>query len=64
MTPQIQALGSAAVVSSHAGERLAASYANFYIAGDGSGSHGGIICPAFGAPSDDEARRVGAVPPI
>lgn len=34
-----------------AGERLAASYANFYIA------NGGIVAPAFGQP-DDDARAV------
>jgi agmatine deiminase len=33
----------------HAGERLAASYVNFYIA------NGGIVMPAFGEPAADAA---------
>lgn len=37
----------------HAGERLAASYANFYIA------NGGIVMPAFSVPeSDAHAQQV------
>ncbi len=35
-----------------AGERLAGSYVNFYIA------NGAIIAPAFGVPTDDRAREV------
>jgi agmatine/peptidylarginine deiminase len=35
----------------HAGERLAASYANFYIC------NGGIIMPAFGLPAADAAAQ-------
>ena len=35
-----------------AGERLAASYVNFYI------SNGGIIFPQFGDPMDEEAARI------
>lgn len=34
------------------GERLAASYVNFYI------SNGHIVMPGFGDPADDEARRI------
>ena len=45
-------------ISRSVGERLAASYANFYIAGVGGGRGGGIICPGFGAPTDREAQRV------
>jgi agmatine/peptidylarginine deiminase len=37
----------------HAGERLAASYANFYIC------NGGVIMPAFNIPeSDDKAQKI------
>jgi len=36
-------------VNRHAGERLAASYVNFYIA------NGAIIMPAFGVPEDQLA---------
>ncbi len=44
-------------VHRHVGERLAASYANFYIA------NGGIIAPAFGQPEKDAAAaEVGAWP--
>ncbi|GAX80424.1 hypothetical protein CEUSTIGMA_g7863.t1 [Chlamydomonas eustigma] len=39
------------------GERLAASYANFYIAGE-PGGPGGIVCPAFGAGTDVLAAQV------
>lgn len=35
----------------HVGERLAASYVNFYIA------NGGIIMPAFGVPDADAAAQ-------
>lgn len=35
----------------HAGERLAASYVNFYIC------NGGIIMPAFGMPESDAAAQ-------
>jgi agmatine deiminase len=35
----------------HVGERLAASYVNFYIA------NGGIIMPAFGIPEADEKAK-------
>jgi agmatine deiminase len=35
----------------HAGERLAASYVNFYIA------NGGIVMPAFGVPEADAAAQ-------
>jgi agmatine/peptidylarginine deiminase len=35
----------------HAGERLAASYVNFYIC------NGGVIAPAFGLPESDAAAR-------
>ncbi len=35
----------------HVGERLAASYVNFYIA------NGGIVMPAFGIPEDDQRAQ-------
>jgi agmatine deiminase len=36
----------------HEGQRLPASYANFYIANEV------VLLPAYGAPSDEEARRI------